>query len=84
MTTYYENNKQYFKEYYRNYHLKHRDKMIEKATNWINASDEHRTRHRIACRKHLNKNKTNIYYKRRLKSLFKTLMKEVQDYFMYR
>ena len=82
--TYYENNKEYFKEYYRNYYLNHREKQIEKATNWYLASEEHKIKHRIACRKHLNANKTNIYYKRRLKSLFKTLMKEVQDYFMYR
>ena len=83
MTTYYENHKDYFKEYYRNYHLKHREKQIEKATNWLNASEEHRIRHVKACKKHLNANKTKIYFNRRLKSLFKTLMKELIDRFTY-
>jgi len=84
MTSYYANNKEWFKEYYKKYYLDHRQKQIDKATSWYLTSEENKVKHRIACRKHLNKNKTNIYYKRRLKSLFKTLMKELLDRFMYK
>tara|TARA_R110000868_G_scaffold183962_2_gene425367 strand:- start:447 stop:701 length:255 start_codon:yes stop_codon:yes gene_type:complete len=81
--SYYSLHKDYFKEYYKNYYLNHREKQIEKATDWINASEEHRIRHAKACKKHLNANKTKIYFNRRLKSLHKTLMKELIDRFVF-
>jgi hypothetical protein len=83
MTTYYATHKEYFKEYYRNYHLKNREKMIEKSTAWYLANEDHRVKHAIACKKYLNKNKKDIYGKRRVKSLHKILMKELIDRFMY-
>lgn len=81
--SYYEKNKEYFKQYYKEYHLKNRDKMIEKATNWYNASEEHRIKHALACKKYLNANKKKVYFNRRMKSLHKTLMKELLDRFIY-
>jgi hypothetical protein len=84
MTSYYANNKEWFKAYYKEYYLNNRQKQIDKATSWYLASDEHRIRHRIACRKYLNANKKKVYFNRRIKSLHKTLMKELLDRFTYR
>ena len=81
--SYYEKNKEYFKEYYKQYYLKHREIQIEKATKWYLASEDHRIKHAVACRKYLNANKTKVYFNRRLKSLHKILMKELIDYHMF-
>ena len=81
--SYYSTHRSWFKEYYRVYYLNHRQEQIEKATDWIKASEEHRIRHAKACKKHLNANKTKIYFNRRLKSLHKKLMKNLIDRFMY-
>jgi hypothetical protein len=81
--SYYDNHRDYFKEYYKEYYLKHREIQIKKATNWYLASEEHRTRHTKACKKYLNANKTKVYFNRRMKSLHKTLMKELIDRFIF-
>jgi len=78
MTTYYATHKQYFKEYYHEYHLKHRERMIDNATRY---NLDHNEQHKIACRKYLNANKTKIYQKRNAKNRMKHVLKELIDYF---
>jgi len=79
--TYYSTHKTYFKEYYHEYHLKNREKMIEKSTAWYLANEDHRVRHAIACKRYLDKNKKDVYGKRRAKYVHKVLMKELLNYF---
>jgi len=81
--SYYSLHKDYFKEYYHNYHLKHREKMIEKATNWLNASEENKVKHRKAMLKYTHANKDKIYTARKLKANRKMLMIELIDRFTY-
>ena len=81
--SYYSTHKDYFKQYYKEYYLNHREKQIDKATQWVNASEENRIKHALACKKYLNANKTKIYLNRRIKSLFKVLMRELIDRFTY-
>jgi hypothetical protein len=81
--SYYSTHRSWFKEYYQVYYLNHRQEQIDKATDWIKASEEHRTRHRIACRKYLNANKKKVYFNRRIKLLHKILMKELIDYHIF-
>lgn len=80
---YYANHQEYFKEYYHNYHLKNREKQIEKATNWLNASESNRIKHRTAMLKYSHANKTKIDRARKLKANRKMLMVELIDRFTF-
>jgi hypothetical protein len=72
--SYYQLNKEWFKEYYKAYYIKHRQEQIDKATIW---NAKHPDRHAIACHKYLMANKKLIYSKQRIKNIYKKVMREL-------
>ena len=78
--SYYSTHKQYFSDYYKQYHLDNRQLMIDRATAHNIA---HPDAHAIACRKYLNANKTKIYQKRNAKNRMKIVLRELVDHFKF-
>ena len=77
--SYYSTHKQYFSDYYKQYHIKNREKMIEKASSWYLASEDHRVKHALACKRYLDKNKTAVYQRRNAKNRMKHVLRELLD-----
>lgn len=75
--------KEIARAYYKIYYQKNRQQQIDRATQWYLASEENRIKHNKATLKYLNANKKKVYFNRRMRSLHKTLMKELIDRFIF-
>jgi hypothetical protein len=75
--------KEIARAYYKIYYQKHRQQQIDRATQWYLANEENKLKHNKATLKYLNANKQKVYFNRRIKSLHKTLMRELIDRFIF-